>query len=79
MRMIEKLTDWFINRRLKQLQIDIPTNASEKEIQFIRAMNTFRNNSIFLQVRDDGIYIRLAGREDMGESFSKEFVKIKSF
>lgn len=78
--MIEKLTDWLIERRLKKLHIPVVMgSASDSELQFRRVLNTLRENKIMVDTREDGIYIRMAGTESKGECFTYEWAKVKSF
>lgn len=75
--MIEKLTNWLIKRRMKQLHIQVDNNTPKDE--FKRVLNTLRENKIMVDTRDDGIYIRMAGTESKGECFTYEWAKVKSF
>ena len=62
--MIEKLTNWLIKRRMKQLHIQVDNNTPNDE--FKRVLNTLRENKIMVDTRDDGIYKRMAGTESKG-------------
>ena len=78
--MIEALTDYLIKRRLKRDKLDvisIPGKPDAPNLVFTRVLNTLRENKVMVSTREDGIYIRLAGDEDKGESFSKTFVRVK--
>lgn len=77
--MIEKLTDWLIKRRMKQLRIPVVMGSVSPENEFKRVLNTLRENKVMVQTREDGIYIRMAGREEKGECFTYEWAKVKSF
>jgi hypothetical protein len=77
--MIDKLTDWLIERRKKQLHIPIVVGSTSSESEFKRVLNTLRNNNIMVQTKEDGIYIRMAGDKSKGECFSTDFAKVKSF
>ena len=55
----------------------ILTLAYSPNLVFTRVLNTLRENKVMVSTREDGIYIRLAGDEDKGESFSKTFVRVK--
>ena len=77
--MIEKLTDWLIKRRKKQLHIPVVMGSVSPEDEFKRVLNTLRENKVMVQTREDGIYIRMAGREEKGECFTYEWAKVKSF
>lgn len=77
--MIEKLTDWLIKRRKKQLHIPVVMGSASPEDEFKRDLNTLRENKVMVQTREDGIYIRMAGREEKGECFTYEWAKVKSF
>ena len=77
--MLDKLTDWLIKRRKKQLHIPIVVGSASTESDFKRVLNTLRNNKVMVQTKEDGIYIRMAGNENNGECFSTAFVKVKSF
>ena len=77
--MIEKLTDWLIKRRMKQLHIPVVMGSASPENEFKRVLKTLRENKVMVQTREDGIYIRMAGREEKGECFSYEWAKVKSF
>ena len=77
--MIEKLTDWLIKRRKKQLHIPVVVGSASPEDEFKRVLNTLRENKVMVQTREDGIYIRMAGREEKGECFTYEWAKVKSF
>lgn len=77
--MFEKITDWLIKRRKKQLHIPIVVGSASPETEFKRVLNTLRENKVMVQTKDDGIYIRMAGDESKGECFSKDFVRVKKF
>ena len=77
--MIEKLTDWLIKRRMKQLHIPVVMGSVSPEDEFKRVLNTLRENKVMVQTREDGIYIRMAGREEKGKCFTYEWAKVKSF
>jgi hypothetical protein len=80
--MIEALTDYLIKRRLKQDKLDvisIPGSPDEPHLVFRRVLNTLRANKVMVITKADGVYIRLAGNESKGESFSKNFVRVKEF
>ncbi|MCK9319394.1 hypothetical protein [Methanoculleus sp.] len=76
--MIEKLTDWLIKRRMKQLHIPVVMGSVSPEDEFKRVLNTLRENKVMVQTREDGIYIRMAGGEEKGECFTYEWAKVKS-
>ena len=59
--MIEKLTDWLIKRRMKQLHIPVVIGSATPRDEFKRVLNTLRENKIMVDTREDGIYIRMAG------------------
>ncbi len=46
---------------------------------FKKVLKTLKNNNVMVMVGDDGIYIRLAGDEEKGEAFTKEWAKVYSF
>jgi hypothetical protein len=79
--MLEKITDWLIERRRRRSHILTPVDGSvpHRELQFRRVLNTLRENKIMVVTKDDGIYIRLAGSEHNGEIFSSEFVRVVNF
>lgn len=77
--MIEKLTDWLIKRRMKQLHIPVVMGSATQRDEFKRVLNTLRENKIMVDTREDGIYIRMAGIESKGECFTYEWAKVKSF
>ena len=77
--MIEKLTDWLIKRRMKQLHIPVVMGSATPRDEFKMVLNTLRENKIMVDTREDGIYIRMAGIESKGECFSYEWAKVKSF
>jgi hypothetical protein len=77
--MIEKLTDWLIKRRMKQLHIPVVMGSATPRDEFKRVLNALRENKIMVDTREDGIYIRMAGNESKGECFSYEWAKVKSF
>ena len=76
--MIEKLTDWLIKRRKKQLHIPVVVGSVSPEDEFKRVLNTLRENKVMVRTREDGIYIRMAGIEEKGECFTYEWAKVKS-
>lgn len=51
----------------------------EKQNEFNKVIKTFIGNKVMTRMEDDGIYIRLAGNVDKGESFSLEWIKVISF
>jgi len=46
--MINKLTDWLIERRKKQLHIPIVVGSTSSESEFKRVLNTRRENKIMV-------------------------------
>ena len=78
--MIEILTDYLIKRRLRKQHIPIIEGSEdEPSLEFRRVLNTLRENKVMVVTQPDGIYIRLAGTESKGQSFSNTFVKVKAF
>lgn len=77
--MIQKIIDWIIKRELKKKSIHVDIGDTTSRGEFIRVLNTLRENKIMVVTREDGIYIRLAGDVNKSQSFSTEFVKVKSF
>lgn len=77
--MIEKLTDWLIKRRMKQLHIPVDMYDISPQAEYLRVLNTLRENKVMVDTREDGIYIRMGGNESSGECFSYEWVRVKSF
>jgi len=75
MSLLEKIEEYFIKRSLKRRMI-LP-NGTESEIEFQKVLNTLRENKIMVETRKDGVYIRLAGGENMINS--DYFVKIVDF
>ena len=53
--------------------------CASPEDEFKRVLNTLRENKVMVQTREDGIYIRMAGREENGECFTYEWDKVKSY
>lgn len=53
------------------------TEIKEKIFQSI--LKTLANNRVMVKVKDDGIYIRMAGRQNKGECFTLEWGKVYSF
>lgn len=49
----------------------------EKEFKAVLA--TLKNNKVMVKTEEDGIYVRLAGKESKGEAFSLEWGKVLSF
>ena len=76
MKLIEKIENFFIRRNLKRRMI-IP-KGSESEIEYIKVLNTIRENKVIVITKKDGVYIRLAGGgENMINSY--DFVKVVDF
>ncbi len=57
--------------------MSITTNEHQKE--FLAVLKTLQGNKVMVDTREDGIYIRLAGKESKGEAFSLEWAKVLSF
>ena len=53
--------------------------SASPEDEFKRVLNTLRENKVMVQTREDGVYIRMVGREEKGECFTYEWPKVKSF
>lgn len=51
----------------------------EKQEAFLRVLKTLKNNKVMVNTKEDGIYIRLAGKEGNGEAFSLDWAKVLSF
>ena len=77
--MFEAIVDWLIERRLKQRHISIKSYHSIREEEFIRVLNTLRRKKLMVKAENDGIYVRMAGKEERGECFSLEWGKVVSF
>ena len=45
----------------------------DKEKEFHKVLKCLKNNKVMVNTREDGIYIRLAGRESEGEAFTLHF------
>ena len=45
----------------------------DKEKEFHKVLKCLKNNKVMVDTREDGIYIRLAGRESEGEAFTLHF------
>ena len=50
----------------------------EKQEAFKRVLKTLKNNKSMVEAREDGIYIRLAGKEQNGEAFTLDWGKVYS-
>lgn len=61
-------------RRTEFKKMEANTQAA-----FAAVLKTLKNNSVMVETRKDGIYIRLAGREDAGQAFTLEWAKVYSF
>jgi len=48
----------------------------EKKEAFKRVLETLKNNKSMVEAREDGIYIRLAGKEEKGEAFTLHWGKV---
>lgn len=48
----------------------------EKQEAFKRVLETLKNNKSMVEAREDGIYIRLAGKEEKGEAFTLHWGKV---
>lgn len=77
--MLEKFVDYLIKRRLKKRHITIDNEMPESQQQYIKVLNTLRENRVMVITRDDGVYIRMAGFENNDECFSFDFVKVVDF
>lgn len=51
----------------------------ENRTDFEKVLATLRENKVMVVTKDDGIYIRLAGNEGLGEAFSETFVNAYLF
>ncbi len=76
--MIEILTDLLIKRRNRIRHISILSDCNKASAEYIRVLNTLRENRIMVEKREDGIYIRMAGSESKEQCFSLEWAKVKS-
>ena len=72
---IERIENYFIKRNLKRRLIKIEGIETEKQRNFARVLNTLRENKVMVIIKDDGIYIRLAGGDDNMIN-SDSFVKV---
>ncbi len=75
MSLLEKIEEYFIKRNLRRRMIE--PKGTESEIEFQKVLNTLRENKIMVETRKDGVYIRLAGGENMINS--DYFVKVVDF
>lgn len=44
--------------------------------EFERVLKTLKNNRIMVKNTEEGIFIRLAGKEEKGEVFSLNWIKV---
>jgi len=72
---LNRIEKYFIKRNLKIRMIVI--KGTGPEIEFRKVLNTLRENKVMVESRKDGIYIRLAGGENMINS--DYFVKVVDF
>jgi hypothetical protein len=78
--MIEKLTDYLIARRNKNLHKKITNEMTAQDADFIRVLNTLRENKFAIKrIKDDGVYIRCAGNVEDDQLLNSDWIKIKSF
>lgn len=75
MTLIERIENYFIKRNLKRRLIKVEGIETEKQRNFARVLNTLRENKVMVAIKDDGIYIRLAGGDDNMIN-SDSFVKV---
>ena len=75
MTLIERIENYFIKRNLKRRLIKVEGIETEKQRNFARVLNTLRENKVMVIIKDDGIYIRLAGGDDNMIN-SDSFVKV---
>ena len=65
--MIEKLTDYLIERRHKKQNFNVGEISDTPEDRvFKRVLNTLRRNKVMVKLERDGVYLRLAGDWSMG-------------
>lgn len=77
---LNKIVDFLIEKRLKSQHIDVSFRfMTFKGRSFSRVLNTLRRNKVMVTTLPDGIYIRLAGDEKLGEACSEKLVKVLSF
>lgn len=55
---------------------NVVRSASE---HFKAVLQTLKHNKVMVKTEADGIYVRMAGNESKGESFSLEWGKVVSF
>ena len=77
--MIDKLTDYLIKRRNKQLHIHVVVGSASNSDKFKRVLNTLRRNKVMVKTKEDGIYVRMAGVDKKGECFSMEWGRVVKF
>lgn len=75
---LEKIENYFIKRNLKRRLIKVDGIKTEKQRSFTKVQNTLRENKVMVTIKDDGIYIRLAGSGDNMIN-SDSFVKVTNF
>lgn len=75
MTIIERIENYFIKRNLKRRLIKVEGIETEKQRNFARVLNTLRENKVMVTIKDEGIYIRLAGSGDNMIN-SDSFVKV---
>lgn len=78
--MIEKITDFLIARRNRNLHRKITNEMTAQDADFIRVLNTLRENKFVIKrIKDDGVYIRCAGNVEDNQLLNSDWIKIKSF
>jgi hypothetical protein len=77
--MLNFLENYFVKRHFKKRFIQTNPHDTKEATEFKKVLNTLRENKVMVSTKDDGIYIRLAGNENSGYSFSTEWAKVKSF
>ena len=79
MKILDKIENWALRRKLIKDRIVINDRDSIGEKEFKKVLNTLRENKIMTTKLKDGIYIRFAGNESYGELNSKDWVKVVDF
>ena len=75
MQLIQRIEEYFVKRSLKRRLIKVEDITTQEQKNFARVLNTLRENKVMVSIKDDGIYIRVAGG---GENMinSDSFVKV---
>lgn len=73
----------FLDEKIQKIEnkssVEYDGNSEDTAHHFQATLKTLKRNKVFVSLKDDGVWIRLAGSPKKGEAFRMEWAKVVDF